>query len=246
MVDTDSLSLINNNGRVWDTGEVTSDKMQTVYAGNELKPFTKYYWCVRICNKEGERYQSAVSSFETAMMNISDWNGAWISDGQSKEYHPAPYFRKEFSIGKKIKSARAYIAVGGLYELSLNGEKVGNHRLDPMFTRFDRRILYVTYDVSDYINQGDNAIGVVLGNGWYNHQALGVWNFNNAPWRNRPTFCLDLRITYDDNSTEIISSNLTWKTSGGKITRNNIYTGENQDANKACLLYTSPSPRDRG
>ena len=101
MVDTDSLSLINNNGRVWDTGEVTSDKMQTVYAGNELKPFTKYYWCVRICNKEGERYQSAVSSFETAMMNISDWNGAWISDGQSREYHPAPYFRKEFSIGKK-------------------------------------------------------------------------------------------------------------------------------------------------
>jgi len=239
MVDTDSLSLINNNGRVWDTGEVTSDKMQTVYAGNELKPFTKYYWCVRICNKEGERYQSAVSSFETAMMNISDWNGAWISDGQSKEYHPAPYFRKEFSIGKKIKSARAYIAVGGLYELSLNGEKVGNHRLDPMFTRFDRRILYVTYDVSDYINQGDNAIGVVLGNGWYNHQALGVWNFNNAPWRNRPTFCLDLRITYDDNSTEIISSNLTWKTSGGKITRNNIYTGENQDANKAQLGWNS-------
>lgn len=108
-----------------------------------------------------------------------------------------------------------------------------------MFTRFDRRILYVTYDVSDYINQGDNAIGVVLGNGWYNHQALGVWNFNNAPWRNRPTFCLDLRITYDDNSTEIISSNLTWKTSGGKITRNNIYTGENQDANKAQLGWNS-------
>ena len=99
------------------------------------------------------------------------------------DYKPAPYFRKEFVVNKSIYSARAYIAVAGLYELYMNGQKVGNHRLDPMYTRSDRRNLYVTYDVTKLIQEGKNAIGVLLGNGWYNHQSIAVWDFHHAPWR---------------------------------------------------------------
>ena len=87
-------------------------------------------------------------------------------------YRPAPYFRKVFDARKKIWSARAYIAVAGLYELYINGEKIGNHRLDPLYTRFDRRNFYVTYDITSQIQKGKNAIGVLLGNGWYNHCLL--------------------------------------------------------------------------
>src|SRR3546814_13140098 len=118
-------------------------------------------------------------------MMASKWHGAWISDGQGIDHRPAPYFRKEFQSSKPIRSARAYIAVAGLYELYLNGKRVGDHRLDPMYTRYDRRTLYVTHDVTSLLQQGANAVGVVLGNGWYNHQAMAVWNFDKAPWRNR-------------------------------------------------------------
>ena len=105
----------------------------------------------------------------------------WIGDGRDINYQPASYFRKKFSAGKTILSARAYIAVAGLYELYINGEKIGNHRLDPMYTRFDRRNLYVTYDVTKQLQKGDNAVGVLLGNGWYNHQSMAVWDFHRAP-----------------------------------------------------------------
>lgn len=84
-------------------------------------------------------------------------------------------------MGKRVKSARAYVAAAGLYELHINGRKVGDHRLDPMYTRFDRRNLYVTYDVTRQLQDGANAVGILLGNGWYNHQSGAVWNFERAP-----------------------------------------------------------------
>ncbi|MDP4228664.1 MAG: family 78 glycoside hydrolase catalytic domain, partial [Bacteroidota bacterium] len=147
-----------------------------------------------------------------------------------KDYRPAPYFRKVFDIKKKIKSARAYIAVAGLYELYVKGKKAGNHCLDPMFTRFDRRTLYVTYDVTSQLEIGKNTLGVILGNGWYNLQSTAVWYFHQAPWRARPAFCMDLRVTYDDGSVETLTSDASWKTSSSPIVLNSIYTGEHYDA----------------
>ena len=127
-------------------------------------PFTKYYWRVNSWDQSGVRSVSSVAAFETGMMDVSNWKGAWISDGTDIDLKPAPYFRKQFSAERKIRSARAYIAAAGLYELSINGSTVGNQRLDPGYTRFDRRVLYVTHDVTSYLKEGSNAIGVLLGN----------------------------------------------------------------------------------
>ena len=80
------------------------------------------------------------------------------------------------------------------------------------------------------MQNGGNAIGVVLGNGWYNHQSLAVWNFDKAPWRGRPTFCLDLKIVYDDGTTQIVFTDESWKTHSGPIVFNSIYTGEHYDS----------------
>lgn len=211
------------------------------YAGKKLEPFTKYYWKVIGGDLLEKEIVSPVNSFETGMMNIKNWQGAWISDGKGVDYQPAPYFRKKFTAGKTIRSARAYIAVGGLYELYINGEKIGNHRLDPLYTRFDRRNLYVTYDVTDQLRSGENAIGVLLGNGWYNHQSKAVWDFDRAPWRNRPAFCLDLRITYTDGSVETIPTGLSWKTSSGALVFNSIYTGEHYDARLEQKGWNTPN-----
>lgn len=230
IVGTDSLQVTNNEGNNWNTGKITSDQMLISYAGKPIMPFTRYYWKVQVWNHYGKAISSTVNSFETAFMQNTPWKGTWIADDHDKDYKPAPYFRKTFETNKKIKSARAYIAVGGLYELYINGNKMGDRRLDPMYTRFDRRILYTTYDVTSQLQQGSNAVGVILGNGWYNHQPTAVWYFHFAPWRARPTFCMDLRITYEDGSVETVSSGRDWKTATGPIVFNSIYTGEQYDA----------------
>lgn len=230
-ISTDSVfSGASNTVQVWDSGKINTSENLVSYKGKPLEAFTKYFWRVTIWDKDNKQAAPVVSSFETGMVDMKNWQGNWISDLGDINKLPAPYFRKSFSAGKTVKSARAYIATGGLYELYLNGKKVGNHRLDPMYTRFDRRNLYVSYDVTSQVKNGANAIGVLLGNGWYNHQSLAVWNFDKAPWRNRPTFCLDLRITYTDGTTEVVYTDQSWKTHDSPIVFNSIYTAEHYDA----------------
>lgn len=231
IVGTDSLEVASGKGSVWDSGEVDKDCILIVYKGAELVPFTRYFWTVKIQDeKEVWSAWAPVTGFETGMMGQNNWKGNWISDTYDYNMKPAPFFRKSFELTKKVKSARAYIAVAGLYELYMNGGKIGNHRLDPMYTRFDRRTLYVTYDVTRNLQNGENVIGVILGNGWYNHQSTAVWYFDKAPWRARPKFCMDLQIKYEDGSSETISSGSDWKTTLGPIVFNSIYTAEHYDA----------------
>lgn len=231
IVGTDSASVANGKGNFWDTEKVSGSNMLVSYQGKALQPFTKYYWTVILWDKDQQKsIPSVVASFETGMMHISNWKGAWISDSQDINLKPAPYFRKSFQASQKIAKARIYIAAAGLYELFVNGKQVGDHRLDPLYTRFDRRTLYVTYDVTSLLNSDSNVLGVLLGNGWYNHQSTAVWYFDKAPWRARPKFCLDLRITYQDGREEVISSGADWKTALSPIVMNSIYTAEHQDA----------------
>lgn len=229
-VGTDSAKVAGGEGNVWDSGKVNSGLMPVVFQGQKLSPFTRYYWRVKIQDENGNWSKlSPVAFFETGMLDWNNWKGDWISDTYDYNLKPAPYFRKAFEIQKKVKSARAYIAAAGLYELYLNGERVSDHRLDPMYTRFDRRTLYVTYDVTKNLQNGENVAGVLLGNGWYNHQSTAVWYFDKAPWRARPKFCLDLRITYDDGTEETVGSGADWKTALSPIIFNSIYTGEHVD-----------------
>jgi hypothetical protein len=139
---------VSGEGEVWDSGKINSDRQLVTYEGKDLTPFTRYYWKVMVWDAWQNESKSDIQSFETGMMDISNWQGNWISDGRDIHYLPAPYFRKKFETDKEIVSARAYIAVAGLYELYINGEKIGNQRLDPMYTRFDRRNLYVIHDVA--------------------------------------------------------------------------------------------------
>ncbi|MDR6194987.1 family 78 glycoside hydrolase catalytic domain [Siphonobacter sp. SORGH_AS_0500] len=230
-VSTDSAQV--QKGEVWKTAKVAFVRNLVTYEGSALKPYTKYYWAVQTWDQDGKPSGlSSIASFETGHMNQQNWKGSWISDARDVTIKPAPYFRKSFQTTKRVRSARAYIAAAGLYELYLNGQKIGNHRLDPMYTRFDRRTLYVTYDVTKQIQEGKNAVGVLLGNGWYNHQSTAVWYFHQAPWRSRPSVCVDLRVTYEDGTTETISSDTSWKTALSPVIFNSIYTAEHYDARK--------------
>lgn len=213
------------------SGKIVSPILFYRYNGPDLKPFTRYFWRVRNWDQQGiVSAYSPWSSFEMGMMTTANWKGSWISDGKSMNEKALPHFRKEFTLSKKIRSARAFIAAGGLFELSLNGQRISNAWLEPTYTRFDRRLLYCTYDITTALLNGKNAAGVLLGNGWYNHQSTAVWNFHEAPWRNRPCFIMDIRIEYEDGSIETIGTGRDWKTHTGPVIFSSIYTAEHYDA----------------
>jgi alpha-L-rhamnosidase len=152
LIGTDSASVSKGKGNTWNSGKINSGQNFIRYEGDSLKPFTRYYWSVISWNQYRKSSDVApVAFFETGMMKKENWKGSWISDSRDINLKPAPYFRKTFEIKKKVKSARQYIAVAGLYELYLNGNKCGTQRLDPAYTRFDRRTLYATHDVTPFL-----------------------------------------------------------------------------------------------
>ncbi len=152
----------------------------------------------------------------------------------------APMFRKDFEVSKPVAEARAYICGLGYYELSLNGRKVGDHVLDPAFTRYDRRCLYVTHDVTEHLRPGKNAAGIVLGNGWYNQHARDVWNFHDAPWRDAPRVICQIRVRYADGTEETALTDGTWRSHASPILFDGIRNGETYDAGREQPGWDAP------
>lgn len=244
VVGTDSVSVARGVGNNWDSGKVSGADVLVAYAGTEIQPYTCYYWKVYAWDNE-HAYASDVTFFETGLMDQKNWKGSWISDTHDIRVKPAAYFRKTLDAKRSIREARAYVAVAGLYELYINGTRIGDHRLDPAYTRFDRRTLYLTHDITHFLKRGDNAVGVLLGNGWYNHQSTAVWNFDQAPWRGRPKFCMDIRIVYDNGDVEFVSTGPDWKTSLSPVVFNSIYTAEHYDARQEQPGWNAPGFDDK-
>ncbi|MDU1889637.1 MAG: family 78 glycoside hydrolase catalytic domain [Dysgonomonas sp.] len=216
---------------VWVSGKITSSVPRAEYSGGKiLESHTRYYWNVTVWDENGNEFISPTDFFEMAKNDKSDWDAKWITDHNDKEFEPAPMFRKEFAVDKDVIFARAYVSGTGYYEMYINGERIGKNYLDPGYTHFDKRILYVTHDVTSYIAGGKNAVAAVLGNGFYNCQSKAVWDFERARWRDRPRLLCEIRITYQDGTTEVIATDDTWKTNTGPYTYNNIYSGDRYDA----------------
>jgi alpha-L-rhamnosidase len=227
-VSTDSLQLLKGQGDIWNSGRVHSSKTNGIACkGKALRSRTKYFWQVTVWDKHQlPSRPSAITSFETGIFTYLEWKGSWISDGEDTAYRPAPYFRKAFFLHGRIKTARAYICGLGYYELRINGKKVGDHVLDPAYSRFDRTAYYCVYDVAPYLQDGNNALGVMLGNGWYNEQSRAVWFFHKAAWRDRPKLLCNVFVEYADGTKEYIATDESWRTSPSPVIFNNIYSGE--------------------
>ena len=237
-----------NTGDLWDTGTVKSDQtVQVVYAGKALSSSQRCYWKVRVWDKDGKASAySRPACWEMGLLSPQDWKGQWIGRTTDTNSLPAPLLRRAFALEGKIKQARAYVCGLGYYELHLNGKKVGDHLLDPGYTRYDKRALYVTYDVTDAVRRGKNAVGVILGNGWYNVQTKAVWDFHKAPWRAAPKLLMQLRVEYTDGRVETIGTDSRWKTSTGPITFDSIYGGETYDARAEKPGWDTPDYDDSG
>jgi alpha-L-rhamnosidase len=235
---------------VWNSGKVTSTQSAFVsYAGNMLEYGKRYYWKVKIWDNKGrESSFSDVAFFETTL-DGSNWKGDWISApavfdfaklnrdryamirGAKADFlEPLPLLRKSFPINKQVKQARLYIAAPGFHETYINGKKVGNDVLNPSFTNYDKTVLYNVYDVTPHLKQGENAAGVMLGNGWYNSTSKEVWGFDKAPWRDDPTLRFQLEIEYHDGTKQFVLSDASWISKQGPITFSAVRQGEYYDA----------------
>jgi len=232
LVASSKLLLDSDTGDLWDSGKVLSDRtLHVAYGGTPLLSGQSCHWKVRVWDKDGQvSAYSRPACWEMGLLSPQDWQGQWIARTTDTNSLPAPLLRRAFTIEGKIKQARAYICGLGYYELHINGKKIGDHLLDPAYTRYDKRALYVTYDVTEALRRGSNAVGVILGNGWYNVQTKAVWDFHEAPWRAAPKLLMQLRVEYADGRVETIVTDGYWKTSVGPILFNSIYGGETYDA----------------
>lgn len=248
LVATDKKLLAADRADLWDTGKVTSDQsIQVPYAGTPLVSRTRCYWKVRTWDKDDKPCPfSEVGVWEMGLLNPDDWQGQWIgAPGEGKNAtESAPFLRKTFVLSKEPAEARLYICGLGYYEARLNGSKVGDHVLDPAFTRYDRRALYATYDVVDQLKKGHNVIGTLLGNGWYNVATRAAWDFDQAPWRARPTMRCQLEVTFADGSKRVIASDQTWRFSESPIVFNRIRQGETYDARREVFGWDAAEVSD--
>jgi alpha-L-rhamnosidase len=260
LVASDPAALQADKGDLWDSGKVLSDEtLHVAYAGKALGSYQQCWWkvCVWDANDRASDW-SKPGYWSMGILAADEWTGKWLGYVQSyteeeaalkgswKQAAASPMFRKTFTLDKDIHRAALYLCGLGFHEAYLNGGKVGDHVLDPAFTRYDRASLYVTHDVTSQVRKGDNALGVMLGNGWYNVFTRAAWDFDRAPWRAKPQLLAQLRVEYTDGTTETIVSDATWKASTGPVFLDGIRQGEWYDARREMDGWATADFDDSG
>ena len=247
LVATTVENLEMRHGDMWDTGWVESERSVNVsYEGRSLNSDTDYFWCVAIRDAKGvESSWAPTHRFTTALLHQADWDSSFIgpevpvtidSTGWTNREGAinASMFRHEFQLGKPVKRARAFFCGLGWGELHINGGKVGDSVLDPAPTDYDVSVPYVVHDVTSRLQRGFNAIGIMVGNGWYSEYK---WAF---AYGLTPKAMLQINIEYQDATRETLSTDATWKTINGPILENRLWGGESYDACQEQEGWTVP------
>lgn len=249
IVATTNENAEKNIGDLWDSGVVPSSQMLYIpYAGKELKSRDKAYWKVitTVTAKGGKKAKlaSEVKSFEISLLNQEDWEAKWIGHEfdddvlVGKTRLAARYLRKDFALKSEISEARLYVSGMGVYSAYLNGQEIApDELLKPTLSWYSKRVYFNTYDVTEMLQQGDNAVGIILEGGRYTSLR---YNAANPNWDGTdhvfgfgtPRLLLQLEMTYKDGQKETIVSDETWKiTNRGPIRTANEWDGETYDGN---------------
>ena len=236
-IESDRQNVSLKKAKIWvgDWSTETESQILVPYTGKKLNPFTEYPVVVKVMDDKGEAAE-AVTSFETGRMGTA-WKAQWITDGEyhftEKKISPKTMtFRKKIACSKKVTKARLYATALGIYEMTLNGEKVGDIYFAPGFTSYKHQLQYQTYDVTEQLKSSEgmeNEMIAVVGGGW----AVGSFTYKrvNRNYADRQALLCELRITYEDGSEEIIGTDESWEvTLDGAVRETEFYNGEIYDA----------------
>jgi len=241
------IRVLEGKKLVWETGKVNSDSStQVAYRGPTLVSGQRYDWKVRVWDNKGQvSGWSDPAWWQMGLLDTSQWKAEWISPGYEEPAasRPSPLFRKEFIVAKKIRSAFAYITAHGLYEARINGHRVGDAYLTPGWTSYHSRLQYQVYDVTALIRQGTNAIGAMLGSGWW--RGFIAFDGEHEFYGKDISLLVQVVITYADATAQVIGTDRTWKTSTGKVLTSEIYNGEKVDDRLEKTGWDFPGYNDK-
>jgi alpha-L-rhamnosidase len=227
---------------LWDSDELASDRStQVVYEGADLHSFQRCWWRVRARDNCGEESGwSPPARWEMGILEPSEWEAEWIApDLEEKEAdNPCPLMRKEFALAGPVRSARAYVTALGLYELEINGRRVGDLRFTPGFTSFHKRLQYQVYDVTGHLAEGVNALAVTLADGWYRGH-LWIRSKPNV-FGSKLALLAQIRVEYQNGDREIIATDDSWRCSTGPFLSSDLYFGEVYDARREVDDWSRP------
>lgn len=217
---------------LWDSGVVRQDRSLDIpWGGKRLGACQQVYWRVRIWDHEKAVSEwSDTACFELGLLDrqpMAKWIGI-VTAGQ--ESRPCPFLRSEFDTQKRIVSARAYVTARGVFELYLNGNRVSSDLFTPGWTDYNKRIQVMTYDVTELLREGTNAVGAILGDGWFAGR-LG-WKGQGTLYGSQLSLLLQIEMAHDDGSKTTFTTGPNWKGAFGPILGSDIYNGETYDARR--------------
>jgi alpha-L-rhamnosidase len=227
------VQVNDGQGDLWDSGKVFSDQaLHIPYGGSALRSRQRCTWRVRVWDSHD--HSSAWSEpgwWEMGLLQTADWQAQWIEPDLVEDpaaFNPSPYLRASFTLRTRPVSARMYVTAHGLYEALLNGRRVGDAYFTPGYSSYQHRLYYQTYDASNLLSDGENVVGVILGDGWY-RGSLGIASRRNS-YGQRLGLLWQLAVSYADGSEQIIVSDKQWRATTGPILSSDLKAGEVYDA----------------
>ena len=271
LVASSAAKIKKRQADIWDSGLVESGQTLYIpYAGAQLESACEYWWSVQLWDNENAPSRwTAPGRFGTGLLEPGDWKAAWIGRGPVKEPRlsfdenyangyeaverihgvipidgSSTLLRYEFAIAKPVRRAVVFVSGLGFYHLSINGRRADGHAHSPSKTDYRKQVLYDAFDVAAILVPGPNAIGLMLGNGWYN-PARKYWKWQ-MQWHGSKRAILQLHIAYEDGTRQIVTSDDRWKTSSGPVLEHCLYDGECRDARLEQPGWDSPGFDDSG
>ena len=240
-------AALRRGATLWDSGKVVSDRsIHVPYGGPALESGRRYHWRVRVWDGAGRASAwSPAASWEMGLLRPEDWTARWIEPALDEDVTkpaPVPMLRGAFRVDGRVRSARAYVTSHGLYELELNGRRVGDELFTPGWTSYRHRLQYQTYDVTGHLRPGENALGALLGDGWY--RGYLAWRDRRNVYGDRLALLCQVRIEYADGRVEVVGTDETWRAATGPILLSDIYMGETYDARLERPGWSAPGYPD--
>ncbi len=239
-------ALSRDRADLWDSGRVESSQSLFIdYGGPPPVSRRRYWWKVCFWNGDGRQSNwSAVHWWEMGLLEPEDYTARWIASsmvGGRDVGAAAPYMRKTFHLKSRPVQARLYITALGLYEASINGQRVGDLVFTPGWTDYAKRVMVQTYDVTDLLAAGDNVLGAILGDGWY---CGHVGPLRRQFYGLRPMLLAQLEVTFPDGSRHVVQTDESWRTAAGPILLNDLLMGETYDARFELPGWNTPGYDD--